>query len=76
MLLTPKLTVCIGDLKPDWDSDIWADHDEDCRGRIEDQKDDFPEGFVWDCCNRHGDEQGCRIGTHVDDERYAKRGRF
>lgn len=27
----------------DWDGDFWADHDEDCHGRIEDQKEEYPE---------------------------------
>ena len=74
MLPPPKLIACVGELEPD--DDFWADHDERCHGRIDDLKDDVPEGFLWDCCDRTGDEEGCRIGTHVDDERYAKRGRF
>ena len=56
-----------GHLDPDHDSDFWADHDEDCHGVIEDLRDELPEGFVWDCCDAKGDEEGCEVGVHVPD---------
>ncbi len=57
-----------GWLEPDQDGDFWADHDEDCHGTIdtEENKEEYPEGFVWTCCDKLGDElKGCREGKHV-----------
>jgi len=34
---------------------------------IEDLRDELPEGFVWDCCDAKGDEEGCEVGVHVPD---------
>lgn len=53
-------------LEPDWDSDIWADNDEDCHGPVDtpENQHDHPEGFIWTCCDKLGDEPGCRIGFH------------
>ena len=39
--------------------DFWADHDEDIHGRIADLEDEFPEGFIYECCNQTGDTEGC-----------------
>ncbi|KAM7212607.1 hypothetical protein V8F06_012028 [Rhypophila decipiens] len=58
-----------GELEPDHDADIWADHDENCQGEI--TADNFgkshPEGFIWTCCEKPGDEEGCKLGRHQDD---------
>jgi hypothetical protein len=51
----------------DDESDIWADHDEDCHGIIdsEEMRKEFPEGFRWDCCDQAGDgERGCSYARH------------
>lgn len=56
----------------DWDGDFWADHDEDCHGRIEDQKDEFPEGFNWSCCGSSGEEPGCAVGHHKSSSRIVR----
>lgn len=52
--------------KVDFESDMWADHDERCHGRLEDFKDDpeFSEGFIWSCCDQDGDAEGCRVTRH------------
>ena len=52
-----------GYLYVDWDGDFWADHDEDCHGRIDTNamRREYPGGFVWDCCGAHGDEKGCSV---------------
>ncbi len=58
-----------GDLEPDYDSDFWADHDEQCHGIIDSEfcRSEYPEGFVWDCCNKPGDDdEGCTQGRHND----------
>lgn len=61
-----KLTPGLGELEPDYDGDFWADHDERCHGVIDTDtmREDFPDGFVWDCCNRLGSEPGCQKGYH------------
>lgn len=56
-----------GDMEPDYESDVWAGHDEDCHGPIEDQEDAVPEGFVWNCCDKKGNKKGCEIGEHEPD---------
>lgn len=57
-----------GELKVDDSEDFWADHDEDCHGEIDtdEMREEFPEGFKWDCCNEKGDsDEYCEIGRHV-----------
>jgi len=58
------LTLSTGEMYADDEGDFWADHDEDCHGVIDDLKDEYPEGFIWDCCDKHGDEPGCRVAKH------------
>ena len=50
----------------DWNSDFWADHDENCHGPIEGFQDDpdMAEGFIWSCCEKLGDEGGCKSTKH------------
>jgi hypothetical protein len=54
----------LGIREADYESHIWADHDERCHGRIDDLKDEFPEGFIWECCEKGGDEEGCEVDMH------------
>ncbi|KAH7083770.1 hypothetical protein FB567DRAFT_446314 [Paraphoma chrysanthemicola] len=51
-----------GRTEPDFDNDFWADHDDDCHGIIDSEE--YPEGYVWDCCQKRGDEVGCMVGRH------------
>ncbi|TRX88312.1 hypothetical protein FHL15_010816 [Xylaria flabelliformis] len=55
-----------GLLNVDYESDIWADHDENCHGPIDTDENRFqhPEGFVWDCCDKLGHRSGCTRGRH------------
>ncbi|KAE9377470.1 hypothetical protein N431DRAFT_434721 [Stipitochalara longipes BDJ] len=55
-----------GEKEADWDGDFWADHDEDCHGRIDDLIDepDVAEGFKWSCCQEFGDNEGCKSTRH------------
>lgn len=55
-----------GDKEADYESDIWCDWDERCHGDIEDQGDAFPEGFIYSCCEKAGDSEGCRVGRHKE----------
>lgn len=60
------LTEHSGELEVDDEGDFWADHDEDCHGLIdtEEMREQFPEGFFWDCCNEVGTAPGCTKGHH------------
>ena len=71
-----ELTESTGDREPDYGADIWTDHDEDCHGRISDLEDEYPQGFIYSCCGRVGDAEGCRIGTHVEEKTSYKRARY
>ena len=53
-----------GDLEVDYEGDFWADHDEDCHGKIDtnSMRREYPEGFKWTCCEKTGDESGCTLG--------------
>ncbi|RTE69316.1 hypothetical protein BHE90_016304, partial [Fusarium euwallaceae] len=67
-----------GERKVDWDGDFWADHDENCHGPIdtEENREDYPEGFFWTCCDRPGDTLGCRRGKHQADRTKSKKYSF
>lgn len=57
---------CLGDQEVDWDGDFWADHDERCHGTIDtpEMRKEYPEGFVWSCCDEPGDADGCKTSRH------------
>jgi hypothetical protein len=64
------LTMCNpGETEPDEESDFWADHDEDIHGIIDSDelREQYPEGYVWTCCGKKGDEEGCELDVHVPD---------
>ncbi|KAE9971643.1 hypothetical protein BLS_005826 [Venturia inaequalis] len=56
-----------GELDIDDDASVWDDW-EDRRDGIQDSEEsrkEHPEGFSWDCCQRHGDGGfGCKRGPH------------
>ncbi|OJD33773.1 uncharacterized protein BKCO1_2700069 [Diplodia corticola] len=49
--------------------DEWIDHDERCHGPIESEEnyESFPEGFLWECCERPADAEGCCTDIHYED---------
>ncbi|KAK7535850.1 uncharacterized protein J3D65DRAFT_626472 [Phyllosticta citribraziliensis] len=57
------------------DDDFWADHDEDCHGPIDDEENkvNFPEGFVWSCCEGQADSEGCKTGWHEEKTNSGRR---
>lgn len=63
---SPLIWTCIGTKNPDYASEFWADHDENCHGPYESFTDDpdFAEGFMWDCCEKRGDGKECMITRH------------
>lgn len=67
----------VGELEPDYDGDFWADHDE-CHGPIdtEESRSQYPEGFIYDCCEGDGYSEGCKTGRHVEQDDVSKRRRY
>lgn len=65
-------------LDVDYDGDIWADHDERCHGPMdtEENRSQFPEGFIYECCNGDGSAEGCKTGRHVERDKGSKRSRY
>ncbi|KAM0253491.1 hypothetical protein ACHAP5_000520 [Fusarium lateritium] len=63
------------ELEVDYDANIWADHDERCHGTIDskDMREEHPEGFTWNCCEKPGDEIGCKLGRHEADPDKSRR---
>jgi len=37
-------------------------------------REEYPDGFTWDCCQRSGDEPGCRQGQHQSNPELSKKG--
>jgi len=61
--------IWLGDLEIDYESSTWDDWDENCHGiqDTEENQHEYPEGFVWSCCDTQGDAVGCDVGDHVPD---------
>ena len=54
----------VGVMVVDIEHDIWEDWNDKSSFR-EEHKDEFPEGFVWTCCDAQGDvKTGCKISKH------------
>jgi hypothetical protein len=51
----------------DYHHRLWADHDERCHGPFNSSANrrNYPEGFIWQCYEERGDEEGCEAGPHV-----------
>lgn len=63
-------------MEPDDESDFWADHDENCHGTIDSDwaREEYPDGFVWTCCDRLGTAPGCKRGRHQSNPEKSKKG--
>lgn len=48
------------------DEDTWADWDENCHGIMDSKqsREEWPDGFIWDCCEARGSAPGCTKGHH------------
>ncbi|KAJ3487314.1 hypothetical protein NLG97_g6434 [Lecanicillium saksenae] len=55
-----------GEMEADYDDDTWADNDENIHGPIETEENmaEFPDAFIWDCCEQRGTAAGCEVGPH------------
>ena len=49
------------------DDAIWFYNREDVLGPLDtpEKRVELPERFVWECCERRGDDKGCEEGFHV-----------
>jgi hypothetical protein len=50
--------------------DFFAEH-EPGYGEIESQemREEMPEGYIWSCCSKRGDEDGCQVSKHTPNVR-------
>lgn len=62
----------------DFDSDTWTDWDERCHGPCDtaENREQWPEGFMWSCCEEDGEAEGCKTGRHVEKVISAKCTRY
>ncbi|RSL64935.1 hypothetical protein CEP54_004460 [Fusarium duplospermum] len=65
-----------GELEVDYDSPAWVDWDENCHGTIDtdEQREEHPDGFTWNCCDNAGSEPGCTTGKHEAHPSRSKKG--
>lgn len=56
------------DLGLDGNGEFPADHDGRCHGTvdIEAMRKEFPDGFMWDCCDGWADAEGCQVTRHSE----------
>jgi len=69
---TDDLNDCVvheGDLEIDDESSTWDDWDDNCHGErdTEENSREYPEGFIWSCCEARANAEGCDVGAHVPD---------
>lgn len=52
------------------EGDFWADHDENIGGIIDSRElqEEYPEGYIYECCGQQNQTPGCSIGRHVERE--------
>ncbi|OJD38694.1 uncharacterized protein BKCO1_4000200 [Diplodia corticola] len=64
--ISSVLMPCLGECDVDWDSGFWDDTDDDIFGPIDtdENREEYPEGFVWTCCGGQADAEGCKRGFH------------
>ncbi|KAK4198047.1 hypothetical protein QBC40DRAFT_179559 [Triangularia verruculosa] len=64
------------ELEVDDESHVWFDWDPRCHGPrdTEYNRREYPDGFLWVCCEGVGSEPGCKTGKHRAKD--SKRGRY
>jgi hypothetical protein len=54
-----------GVLEVDYEHETWIDWDENAHGPIDERLEkEYPEGFMWECCEEDGKARGCQTGWH------------
>ncbi|KAF4310101.1 hypothetical protein GTA08_BOTSDO03209 [Botryosphaeria dothidea] len=72
-----QLGACVwhtGCLRVCWEDGFWCETGEDVDTR--ENRDQFPEGFRWTCCNGQGDAEGCMVGFHTASVSSEKKSKF
>ncbi|KAF7547846.1 hypothetical protein G7046_g8877 [Stylonectria norvegica] len=66
-----------GELECDYDSPKWIDWDERCHGPedSEENREAYPDGFTWTCCDKEGGSSGCAKGRHEANPDLSKKGK-
>ena len=54
-------------------TDCWDDHDERKYGDMVDHFDELLEDFIYSCCEKSGESEDCKIGTHIEKHSGNKR---
>jgi hypothetical protein len=67
---------CLGNLKPDEENDAFQEYEEDAMGPYDsdEMRENYPQGFLWDCCKADGTTKGCKREKH--EAKDGKRGRY
>lgn len=70
-----QLIICPAFTIPD--EEFFVDHYENCHGIIDsaEMREEFPEGFIYECCDRNGEEEPCTTDWHREREEPTKRQR-
>ncbi|CAM6104956.1 unnamed protein product [Calypogeia fissa] len=57
-----------GELEVDEGHSTWYDWDETCHGDMDSDegRKQYPEGFVWSCCEKDGKGKGCMMTAHKE----------
>ena len=60
------------------DDEAFADHDENCHGPIDssENREAYPEYFIYTCCDQNMLSEGCKTGRHVEEKVTYKRPRY
>ena len=63
-------------MEPNYDDDFWADHDENCHGIIDtdEMRKEYPEGFLYTCCDKDGEAKGCARARHEEHPNKSRKG--
>ena len=63
---TNQISCLAGTMELDSQADVWSDWDEHVCGRMDNQdnRQAYPDGFRWTCCNRSGSRRGCQRTSH------------
>ena len=74
-MLDAEANLAIGTMVVDPRHDVWDDWNDKCSLR-EDYEDEYPEGFIWSCCDGQGDVKvGCKTRKHKEEEVGSKKNR-
>ncbi len=74
-LLQNAANMITGIMEADYEDDFWADEHHENIDTPE-NREEYPDGFVWTCCENLGSEPGCKLGRHESNPERSKKGRY